>query len=840
MTVGTPERPSRTPRRLSAAAVGLCLVVAVACQGAGGHVRGNAALTGSVSGETVLSVASVHQLLPIWRSTEEVGGPDDSLTVHQNRVYTPTGSFNVNAVGCTGDGPGVLECAPTTTFAGTAVSAPGGSSPTELGERTYLLPPSSTAAATPTFAAYPAAAVPPAANCTAGSCVPIWEADISAYDPAGTANVGGRGAATVVDDTVYVSSESTGHLFAFPTDITSCAGTIPKQCAPVWAADGIATAQPPAVVGGTAYVATATTGTRAAGIAAYLTDDLTGCTGSPLLCEPTWTAELGATIADPATIGPPIVSGYYAYVVADATVYAFSSKATSGCSGSPKVCTPLWTVSLPAPLATQAAPALAGTKLYVPSSAGITVVDTTAASLVTTFPWPGVLMTATAAGITVANGVVYAGTTDGLVAYDAACTASCTALVHRLVGHHVTTPAIAAGKVHVLADGTAYALAAVAEPAWGLTLGTTNYLGTGSLLTGPAGTVTQPERRWLAISGTCVDKGLGDRYAARWANNSTNTCSGTPNSEYDDTNYQYVITVPPNRVSPIDVVLYNGNYNSGDSVTSEGNSGGGSGPSLRTTFALFTPDATPLDDTDNPIADSTGTCADATSGINGTKTFAPGVPEDNYSLAITNVTNRAGMWRLCTIPVSAPSGRYLLRVRNQESPTGPIVEHIGMNYFSVFALPTSPTPSLCTVLTDPTCPTVTADRTLDLYNTTVGGTSVELSIATIDPELRGRRVAVELWDTAEGSTGIELLTPSGPNAWVTSPFDYAVDGVPVAAGVTSITNGGAVLPYNSKLLTLTFTVPADTDATTYPWRLRYTFASSSMSDRTTWTVRVLP
>ena len=119
------------------------------------------------------------------------------------------------------------------------------------------------------------------------------------------------------------------------------------------------------------------------------------------------------------------------------------------------------------------------------------------------------------------------------------------------------------------------------------------------------------------------------------------------------------------------------------------------------------------------------------------------------------------------------------------------------------------------------------------------GGAFELQLSTFDPDLSGREIAAELWDTAEGATKIEVLAPTGPGTWSPVMFDFAVDGTPTGDDVMSVENGGSQLPYNGKLLSLTFRLPASLDPTIGPWKLRYTFLPSS-ADRTTWTLRVLP
>lgn len=256
------------------------------------------------------------------------------------------------------------------------------------------------------------------------------------------------------------------------------------------------------------------------------------------------------------------------------------------------------------------------------------------------------------------------------------------------------------------------------------------------------------------------------------------------------------------------------------------------------------PEATcaPLDDTDNPTTASLGTCSTPAAGTDGTKTFTPGVTDDNHSLSISQVTNAAGMWRLCTLPVEAPSGRYILRVRNQSTIDGAAVDTEGSNDFSLFAIPTAPAMRLCDNRTDPTCPTISAKPGLGVHvqPTSVGGWVSLLPTLVADPGLRGRTVVLEAWDVGEGASKIEVLGPTGPTTSAPIAFSWSASGGASGTDVTEISSGGAVLPYNGQLISITFTVPDVEIPVANPiWNVRYTFQSGA-TDRSTWSARVLP
>jgi len=66
-----------------------------------------------------------------------------------------------------------------------------------------------------------------------------------------------------------------------------------------------------------------------------------GCTGTPKVCTPLWTATTGnAVYSSPAVANGVVYVGSY-----DGRVYAFDAAASTNCSGTPKTCAPLWTAS---------------------------------------------------------------------------------------------------------------------------------------------------------------------------------------------------------------------------------------------------------------------------------------------------------------------------------------------------------------------------------------------------------------------------------------------------------------------------------------------------------------
>ncbi|HEV3291123.1 MAG TPA: PQQ-binding-like beta-propeller repeat protein, partial [Streptosporangiaceae bacterium] len=89
---------------------------------------------------------------------------------------------------------------------------------------------------------------------------------------------------------------------------------------------------------------------------AFSATGTSGCSGTPKVCEPLWTAAGAGGQSSPAVANGVVYNG------AAGRVYAFSAAGTTGCSGTPKTCTPLWTGGSSG--ITYASPAVANGMVY--------------------------------------------------------------------------------------------------------------------------------------------------------------------------------------------------------------------------------------------------------------------------------------------------------------------------------------------------------------------------------------------------------------------------------------------------------------------------------------------
>jgi outer membrane protein assembly factor BamB len=245
-------------------------------------------------------------------------------------------------------------------------------------------------------------------NCsgTPTTCAPLWTAQT------------GRGiesSPTIANGRVFVGSDD-GSIYAFDAaGVTNCLGT-PKICAPLWSVK-TGGAGTPAISAGVVYVS----GQSGQAISLYALDAATGTT--------LWTANNQYY-----PFSDPVVANGDVYVAAtDGTIFAFDSTGTTNCAGTPKVCSPLWTgasgAAFPILLSVANNVLYMGstafslsTQLYAFDALGVTNCSGTpkvCSPLWTAYPNYSV------SAPTIANGVIYAGA-NGIYAYDASGMTGCT------------------------------------------------------------------------------------------------------------------------------------------------------------------------------------------------------------------------------------------------------------------------------------------------------------------------------------------------------------------------------------------------------------------------------
>jgi outer membrane protein assembly factor BamB len=272
---------------------------------------------------------------------------------------------------------------------------------------------------------------------------------------------------SVVDGVVYFGASAT--LYAFDAaGNTNCSGG-PKTCAPLWTADTTFTVTtPPTIAGGVVYV-----GTENNNVFAFSAAGTTRCSGSPKVCSPLWSATLSSSVST----APAVANGVVYFSALE--LYAFDAGGTTNCSGSPKVCMPLWTGDQ-GPLGGGSPPAVANGVVYVGagykrltafSAAGTT--NCSGSPRVCLPLWTAPLSGLVESAPAIANGVVYISAANRfpfnpsdqglLYAFDAAgithcsgtpktCTPLWTAAQHWM--YAASSPAVANGVVYVTYQAT--------------------------------------------------------------------------------------------------------------------------------------------------------------------------------------------------------------------------------------------------------------------------------------------------------------------------------------------------------------------------------------------------
>ena len=153
---------------------------------------------------------------------------------------------------------------------------------------------------------------------------------------------------TVSNGTVFVTSN--GDVEAFDANgNTNCSGS-PKVCSPIWTSAISAPTSAVTVSGGMAYVVSVGVGGTDNTVVALDANGTTGCSGAPKVCTPLWQYQLTDPTAGYVTVqGTTLYAGTFMAVsskpklVVVGSVEAFDAKGVSGCAGTPTVCSPLWT-----------------------------------------------------------------------------------------------------------------------------------------------------------------------------------------------------------------------------------------------------------------------------------------------------------------------------------------------------------------------------------------------------------------------------------------------------------------------------------------------------------------
>lgn len=352
-----------------------------------------------------------------------------------------------------------------------------------------------------------------------------------------------------------------------------------------------------------------------------------------------------------------------------------------------------------------------------------------------------------------------------------------------------------------------------------------NFFGLGTLPTGYS------ENLYQAVNPWCTDKIDGDRYQSPFSGNrpygnSTSSPAGKcelsytgsyKNPEYRDYGYETYVEVPANRTGNIDVLLYDPQFlTSGTGFIDLSLYTG----SQTYYFALYQADNTPLSDADNPLI---AACQKSYTGI---------TAWDSITFLGSTRWNK-----LCTIDTSMPTGKYILRVTNQVGTRW----GAGANSYGVVAKYSTAaytnTAALCDSRVVNTCPRVYGKDAISVYANQSSSTA-DFYLAEIDSIHIGKKMAIELFDPGEGGNDIRIRKPTGTNTWVDATFtwtssDGTSGGPTTSLNVTKSAFNGETVQLMIDLAG--YTPPSDNEW----WQIRYKFTSGTVTDRTTWSAKVI-
>jgi hypothetical protein len=169
---------------------------------------------------------------------------------------------------------------------------------------------------------------------------------------------------------------------------------------------------PQAVVNGILYVSDAN------GLEAYSATGSTGCSGSPTSCTPLWSYP-GVSV--PSSGGVAVVNGKL-YVTTATALEAFDAASQTNCAGTPTTCTPLWHATLASP----SAPTVSNGTVFVTASDTLDVFDASGVTNCSGGVCAPVWTASDVFGdVAVSAGVAYVAGGGGVVAIDASGTKDC-------------------------------------------------------------------------------------------------------------------------------------------------------------------------------------------------------------------------------------------------------------------------------------------------------------------------------------------------------------------------------------------------------------------------------
>ena len=371
-----------------------------------------------------------------------------------------------------------------------------------------------------------------------------------------------------------------------------------------------------------------------------------------------------------------------------------------------------------------------------------------------------------------------------------------------------------------------------------------NVFGTGNLLPSP-----NTENFWAAVSGWCSGRENGDlRLAAKdqtfVSGNWTCGSSLPANADYLPTGYLYAVDFASAPGQNIAIDIYDPGYNASGSNADNSLK---SGSTISTTYSVYGQTLSPFD-------------APMSTTPLFTRTFPSGTAGQNS-------------WVNLYTLVAPKAGRYYIQVKTAANEAN----SYGSNGFGLRARPASVTwnntSSVCTTVAgEPgysvSCPQVHGVEDMSIFANQTGS-SATFYLAQVEPVYAGKTMQIDLFDPGEGASRLEILNPNGSpvnfdwttpcgsvgNVTIAAPSGAGCDPTTKTAGADSVAyldvSGTGTQPYgnlssNSKYsnrkVSAFIKLPSNYTGlygTKTWWKIRYTTTSSTVTDRTTWSVNIL-
>lgn len=356
-----------------------------------------------------------------------------------------------------------------------------------------------------------------------------------------------------------------------------------------------------------------------------------------------------------------------------------------------------------------------------------------------------------------------------------------------------------------------------------------NVIGTGNLSL-PNQTTTQ--NFWAAVSGYCSGHESGDKKLARYesysqSSSGCNNGSASNDDDYDPDGYLYAIDLPSNATS-MNLEVYDGAFNDSNNP----DSGLASNQNITTYYKIYDRNPTPLDLSNLTLLTTV--------------------------TATTNQSAFSNQWKNLYTWTNPKAGQYYVRVYTDASQTN---NSRGSNGFGLRAY-TGSTFSTCTTITGQSnysanCPQVHAVSDLSIF-ANISSTAPSFYLAQIDAIHAGKTMRINLFDSGEGASSLQILDPNGNPAafnWSTAcnpptPPSGSCSGTASGSNPSLSVAGTGTQPYtglnsnskyNDRYITIDIPLPSNY-ATVYGtktwWKVKYNVGSTT-TDRTTWSVNIV-